>query len=95
MLQALSLEVRGTLADDERVGLRIAFNRALVDARPAWPRDVAPYSELLAVTDGSVPEQCGRADRPFGMLAGAQSVGGAGCRDLHLGRSLHQGAACA
>ncbi|WP_223303826.1 HAD-IA family hydrolase [Dokdonella koreensis] len=51
-LRALIFDVDGTLADTERDGHRIAFNRAFADAGLPWHWDVAGYGELLAVTGG-------------------------------------------
>ncbi len=51
-LAALLFDVDGTLADTERDGHRIAFNRAFADAGLDWEWDDALYKELLAVTGG-------------------------------------------
>ncbi len=51
-LQALLFDVDGTLADTERDGHRLAFNRAFSDAGLDWHWDVALYGELLAITGG-------------------------------------------
>ncbi|MDD5036850.1 MAG: HAD family hydrolase [Methylococcaceae bacterium] len=52
MLQALIFDVDGTLADTERQGHRVAFNRAFAEAGLSWAWDEALYGELLAVTGG-------------------------------------------
>lgn len=51
-LHALIFDVDGTLADTERDGHRVAFNRAFREAGLDWDWDVALYGELLAVTGG-------------------------------------------
>jgi len=49
---ALIFDVDGTLADSERDGHRVAFNRAFAEAGLDWEWDVALYGELLRVTGG-------------------------------------------
>jgi HAD superfamily hydrolase (TIGR01509 family) len=51
-LKALLFDVDGTLADTERDGHRVAFNRAFQDAGLTWEWSVELYGELLAVTGG-------------------------------------------
>ncbi len=51
-LKALLFDVDGTLADTERDGHRLAFNRAFAAAGLDWRWDVALYGELLAITGG-------------------------------------------
>lgn len=51
-LQALIFDVDGTLADTERDGHRVAFNRAFEQAGLDWNWSVELYGELLAVTGG-------------------------------------------
>jgi HAD superfamily hydrolase (TIGR01509 family) len=51
-LEALIFDVDGTMADTERDGHRVAFNRAFEDAGLDWNWSVALYGELLAVTGG-------------------------------------------
>jgi HAD superfamily hydrolase (TIGR01509 family) len=51
-LQALLFDVDGTLADTERDGHRVAFNRAFADAGLDWVWSPQLYGELLAVTGG-------------------------------------------
>jgi HAD superfamily hydrolase (TIGR01509 family) len=51
-LQALIFDVDGTLADTERDGHRVAFNRAFADAGLPWDWSVERYGELLSVTGG-------------------------------------------
>ena len=52
MLKALIFDVDGTLADTERDGHRVAFNRAFADAGLNWHWSVEEYGELLQVTGG-------------------------------------------
>jgi HAD superfamily hydrolase (TIGR01509 family) len=51
-LQALLWDVDGTLAETERDGHRVAFNRAFEALGVPWRWDVQRYGELLAVTGG-------------------------------------------
>jgi HAD superfamily hydrolase (TIGR01509 family) len=51
-LSALIFDVDGTLADTERDGHRVAFNRAFAEADLDWDWTVDLYGELLAVTGG-------------------------------------------
>jgi HAD superfamily hydrolase (TIGR01509 family) len=50
--QALIFDVDGTLADTERDGHRVAFNRAFEAAGLSWDWSVALYGELLDITGG-------------------------------------------
>jgi beta-phosphoglucomutase-like phosphatase (HAD superfamily) len=50
--RALLFDVDGTLADTERDGHRVAFNRAFVEAGLDWEWDVPLYGALLAITGG-------------------------------------------
>jgi len=52
MLEALILDVDGTLAETERDGHRVAFNRAFAEFGLDWYWDVATYGKLLAVAGG-------------------------------------------
>jgi HAD superfamily hydrolase (TIGR01509 family) len=51
-LKALIFDVDGTLADTERNGHRVAFNRAFQDAGLDWRWSVAPYGRLLVIAGG-------------------------------------------
>lgn len=50
--QALIFDVDGTLADTERDGHRVAFNRAFAEEGLDWVWSVGLYGELLSVTGG-------------------------------------------
>ena len=52
MLEALIFDVDGTLADTERWGHRVAFNRAFAEVGLDWNWDEELYGDLLAVTGG-------------------------------------------
>jgi HAD superfamily hydrolase (TIGR01509 family) len=51
-VDALIFDVDGTLADTERDGHRVAFNRAFADAGLDWDWSVDLYGDLLSVTGG-------------------------------------------
>lgn len=51
-LKALIFDVDGTLADTERDGHRVAFNRSFAEAKLDWHWDVETYGRLLSVTGG-------------------------------------------
>ncbi|MCP9489592.1 MAG: HAD-IA family hydrolase [Solirubrobacteraceae bacterium MAG38_C4-C5] len=74
-LQAVVLDVDGTLVDSERDGHRVAFNRAFEEAGLEDRWDVELYGELLAVTGGdrrlnAYFEQRGMAEDERRELAG-------------------------
>lgn len=52
MFKALIFDVDGTLAETERDGHRIAFNKAFREFGLDWDWDIALYGQLLAVTGG-------------------------------------------
>ncbi|MHB1511891.1 MAG: HAD-IA family hydrolase [Acidiferrobacter sp.] len=52
MLKALIFDVDGTLADTERDGHRVAFNRAFAEEGLPIVWDVPLYGQLLAITGG-------------------------------------------
>lgn len=66
-LQALLWDVDGTLAETERDGHRVAFNRAFEACGLPWRWSVERYGELLAVTGGRerlLHDMTHRADAP-------------------------------
>lgn len=52
MLEALIFDVDGTLAETERDGHRVAFNRAFAEFSLDWYWDVATYGKLLLTSGG-------------------------------------------
>ena len=60
---AVIFDVDGTLAETERDGHRVAFNRAFAEAGLPWRWDERLYGELLAVTGGR--ERIGRYAQRF------------------------------
>ncbi len=66
-LQALLWDVDGTLAETERDGHRVAFNRAFEALGLPWRWDLAHYGELLRITGGRerlLADMAQRADAP-------------------------------
>ncbi|GAC1301034.1 MAG: HAD family hydrolase [Vulcanimicrobiaceae bacterium] len=51
-LAALIFDFDGTIAETERDGHRVAYNRAFEDARASWRWDVATYGALLTTAGG-------------------------------------------
>lgn len=67
MLRALIWDVDGTLAETERDGHRVAFNRAFETEGLPWRWDEEHYGELLAVTGGReriLHDMASRSDAP-------------------------------
>lgn len=87
-LQALLWDVDGTLAETERDGHRVAFNRAFEALGLPWRWDVDRYGELLAVTGGRerlLADMATRADAPVGPEREALA------RELHALKNRHYG----
>ena len=81
-LRALIVDVDGTLAETERDGHRVAFNRAFASLGLDWEWDVLAYGHWLRVPGGRERLRAyidARADAPAGHAA----------RD-ELARALHQ-----
>lgn len=88
-LAALVFDVDGTLADTEREGHRVAFNRAFADAGLDWEWGVERYGELLAITGGK--ERIGAfiaAEKPDFRPPAGQSLA-AYIADLHRAKTEH------
>jgi HAD superfamily hydrolase (TIGR01509 family) len=82
MLGAVIWDVDGTLAETERDGHRVAFNRAFEQAGLPWRWDVERYGELLAIAGGEERLRHDLARQPGGPSAGATVA--------DLARSLHR-----
>jgi phosphoglycolate phosphatase-like HAD superfamily hydrolase len=63
-LKAVLWDVDGTLAETERDGHRVAFNRAFVACGLPWHWSEARYGELLAITGGRERLLRDMSDRP-------------------------------
>jgi HAD superfamily hydrolase (TIGR01509 family) len=84
-LRALLWDVDGTLAETERDGHRVAFNKAFELSGLPWRWDEARYGELLTVTGGRerlMHDMHDRADAP--PLAGERE---ALARELHRSKN--------
>lgn len=67
MLRALLWDVDGTIAETERDGHRVAFNRAFEDLDLPWRWDVPRYGALLRITGGRerlLHDMADRSDAP-------------------------------
>jgi len=67
MIKALLWDVDGTLAETERDGHRVAFNRAFEALGLPWRWDEARYGELLRITGGRerlLHDMAARSDAP-------------------------------
>jgi len=81
MIRALLFDVDGTLAETERDGHLVAFNRAFADLGVPWRWSAARYGELLKVTGG-------RERLLFDMQAQREAPAGAAARAA-LAARLH------
>ena len=87
MLKALIFDVDGTLAETERDGHRIAFNRAFEDAGLGWHWSVEHYGALLAVTGGK--ERIAHYWQAIDPKAAAAPDAAARVRALHAAKTTH------
>jgi beta-phosphoglucomutase-like phosphatase (HAD superfamily) len=86
-LRALIFDVDGTLAETERDGHRVAFNRAFEDTGLAWHWDVEPYGTLLAVTGGK--ERIAHHWQAVDPAAAASPGAAQTVRELHQRKTAH------
>ncbi|EQD60882.1 HAD family hydrolase [mine drainage metagenome] len=81
-LRALILDVDGTLAETERDGHRVAFNRAFAALDLPWQWDDATYGALLRVAGGY--------ERLLSFLAGQSDAPLIATEREALARAIHQ-----
>lgn len=89
-LRALIWDVDGTLAETERDGHRVAFNRAFEEAGLPWHWDVSTYGELLKVTGGK--ERLLHWWRGLDAEAAASPEAAARIAQLHAAKTVHYAA---
>lgn len=89
-LRALIWDVDGTLAETERDGHRVAFNRAFEEAGLPWHWDVATYGELLKITGGK--ERLLHWWRSLDPGAAAAPQAAEQIRRLHAAKTAHYAA---
>lgn len=92
-LKALLFDVDGTLADTERDGHLVAFNRAFADAGLDWDWNASLYGDLLSVTGGKerIRYYLGRY-RPGETLPDEEIASLHAAKTRHYTRMLAQGA---
>jgi len=86
-IKALVFDVDGTLADTERDGHRVAFNRAFSDAGLDWDWSVELYGRLLSVTGGK--ERIKFYLKEFNTAFEAPEDLGAFVAQLHASKTEH------
>jgi HAD superfamily hydrolase (TIGR01509 family) len=86
-LRALLFDVDGTLAETERDGHRVAFNRAFRDRGLRWDWDAQTYGELLQITGGRerIAHYAALHDRQWQARADAPTA----IADLHARKNTH------
>lgn len=89
-LRALIWDVDGTLAETERDGHRVAFNRAFEEAGLPWHWDVSTYGELLKITGGK--ERLLHWWRSQDPRAAAAPPAAEQIRRLHAAKTAHYAA---
>ncbi len=88
-LKAVIFDVDGTLAETERDGHRIAFNRAFIDNGLDWHWDSILYGELLSVTGGK--ERIRYYLENFHLQCGFSGDPGPTIDKLHADKNRHYG----
>ncbi len=86
-LQALIFDVDGTLADTERDGHRIAFNRAFADFGLDWNWSIDLYGELLDVAGGK--ERIQHYVKTYGVELPAHEDLKALTAKIHAAKTIH------
>jgi HAD superfamily hydrolase (TIGR01509 family) len=86
-LKALIFDVDGTLADNERDGHRVAFNRAFAEAGLGWDWDVPTYDIMLGVFGGK--ERIHYFIKRYRPVFAAPAGLDAFVRDLHRRKTEH------
>lgn len=86
-LQALIFDIDGTLAETERDGHRVAFNRAFTEAGLDWNWSVELYGTLLAVSGGKerIRFYINRYHPNLNGFVGTQEA----IADLHAAKTKH------
>lgn len=88
--RAVVFDVDGTLAETERDGHRVAFNRAFAEANLPWHWDERLYGELLAVTGGR--ERITLFARRFAPAWLADAGAAGRVAELHRRKNVHYAA---
>ena len=82
MLRSVIWDVDGTIAETERDGHRVAFNRAFAESGLAWDWDVSTYGYLLRVPGGR--------ERLLAWMESRPEAPGTEAGRLQLASELHQ-----